>query len=106
MECELVNLRKKLLRETKEKNALDLKNTTQNKELSNVKNKSQEYGQTFKDLEDEVKEMTKTVKVKDVACMNFRNKKEESENRLNEVLKELNSLKSNISNILKCPSVT
>ena len=40
LECELVNLRKKLLRETKEKNALDLKNTTQNKELSNVKNTS------------------------------------------------------------------
>ena len=35
--------------------------------------------------------------------MNFKNKKEESENRLNEVLTELNSLTSNISNILKCP---
>ena len=96
-------MRKELLIEKKEKNALDLKVTTQNKEFSDLKNKSHEYGQRITDLEDEVKEKAKTVKVKDGACMNFKNKKEESENRLNEVLTELNSLTSNISNILKCP---
>ena len=64
-------LEKRTFNREKEKNAHDLKVTTQNKEFSDLKNKSHEYGQRITDLEDEVKEKAKTVKVKDVACMNF-----------------------------------
>ena len=64
-------LEKRTFNREKEKNALDLKVTTQNKEFSDLKNKSHEYGQRITDLEDEVKEKAKTVKVKDVDCMNF-----------------------------------
>ena len=110
LESELVNLQQELLKEKKDKNALAFKIKTHKKELTDLNLKSLEFGQTIKDLEDEVSEKAKTVKVKDAACLNFKKKKEESENRLNEVFNEFNSLKSEtllerkkISSILKCP---
>ena len=64
----------------------------------------------MKDLEVEVKEKAKTVRIKDAACMNFKSEKEESERSLNEALNELKSLKSEVlleskrnTNNFKCP---
>ena len=56
--------------------------------LSDLIQKSLELDQTIKNLKDDVREKAKTVKVKDDACLNFKKKKEESENRLNKVLRE------------------
>jgi chromosome segregation ATPase len=84
LESEMVNLRKELLNEKKEKNA-------QKKEISDLKHKSVKSEQTMKDLEAEVKEKAKTVRIKDAACMNFKSEKEESERSLNEAFNELKS---------------
>ena len=50
------------------------------------------------------------MKIKDAACVNFKMKKKDSENHLNEALEELSLLKSDILlenkknlNIIKCP---
>jgi DNA repair exonuclease SbcCD ATPase subunit len=106
----VINLRKELLDEKKEKNTFDSKSMTQKKEISDLKQKSLKSEQTIKDLEAEVKEKAKAVKIKDAACMNIKSKKEESEQHLNEALNELNFLKSEVllkskrtNNILKCP---
>ena len=47
---------------------------THKKELNDLNQKSLEFDQTIKHLEDEVGEKAKTVKVKDEACINFKMK--------------------------------
>ena len=65
------------------KNAFDSKSMTQKNEISDLKQKSLKSEQIIGDLEADIKEKAKTVKIKDATYMNFKKKKEGSEKHLN-----------------------
>ena len=69
LESGLVNLQHKRLKEKKEKKVLASKIKTHTKKLCDLNQKSLEFEQTIKNLEDEVREKAKTVKVKDDSCI-------------------------------------
>ena len=60
---------------------------TLTKELAGLKKHSTEMCQHINDLENEVKDKAKTVKVKDAVCFKFKKEKEVMEHKLNEALK-------------------
>ena len=88
LEDKLRESREELKNAKKEKNDCILAVKSLEKDLVSLKHHSKELCKTMEELENEVKEKANTVKVKDAACMKFKNEKEELEKKFNKVLKE------------------
>ena len=92
-ESEVSGLKEELVNVKKEKCAMEVNLKSHTNEVNRLKLKSAKDVQTIEDLKEEVKEQNKTVKIRDSACMTFKKKKEETENQLKDIVKELNLVK-------------
>ena len=76
MKCEVENLRGKLVEVKKEKDAAKLERKSDKNVHNDLQKKISELAQSIKDLEDEVSENAKSIKVKNAACKKFKSIKE------------------------------